>query len=100
MREAWRELMFADEDQVAKRSRDPVAPAKRSAAALNKIATQTLADHTKAHSFATLLAELSMIVRNTCRSRNATPATPTIQLTTLANAKQRRAFELLDKIRL
>lgn len=27
MREAWRELMFADEDQEAKASRDPVAPA-------------------------------------------------------------------------
>jgi hypothetical protein len=30
MREAWRELMFADEDQAAKSSRDPVAPAQRS----------------------------------------------------------------------
>ena len=30
MREAWRELMFADTDQQAKATRDPVAPAKRS----------------------------------------------------------------------
>jgi hypothetical protein len=31
MREAWRELMFADTDQAAKATRDPVAPAERSA---------------------------------------------------------------------
>ena len=31
LREAWRELMFADTDQAAKAARDPVAPAKRSA---------------------------------------------------------------------
>jgi transposase len=31
MREAWRELMFADTDQAAKATRDPVAPARRSA---------------------------------------------------------------------
>ena len=30
MREAWRELMFADVDQAAKATRDPVAPAERS----------------------------------------------------------------------
>ena len=31
MREAWRAMLFADEDQAAKLQRDPVAPAKRSA---------------------------------------------------------------------
>ena len=31
LREAWRELMFADTDQQAKATRDPVAPAMRSA---------------------------------------------------------------------
>ena len=31
MREAWRALLFADEDQTAKPQRDPVAPATRSA---------------------------------------------------------------------
>ena len=36
MREAWRELMFADPDQQAKATRDPVAPAKRSQAALGQ----------------------------------------------------------------
>jgi hypothetical protein len=39
MREAWRELMFADPDQEAKATRDPVAPATRSNAARAKIAS-------------------------------------------------------------
>ncbi len=71
MREAWRELMFADTEQKAKATRDPVAPAKRSAAALRKVASHTLDDGTPAHSFSTLLAELATIVRNTCRTPNA-----------------------------
>jgi hypothetical protein len=33
VREAWRELMFADTEQQAKATRDPVAPAERSASA-------------------------------------------------------------------
>src|SRR5690606_38574937 len=37
MREAWRELLFADEDTQAKLSRDPVAPAQRSDEALRKV---------------------------------------------------------------
>ena len=68
MREAWRELMFADTDQQAKATRDPVAPARRSKAALAKVARHTLDDGTPAHSFATLLDELATIVRNTCRT--------------------------------
>src|SRR6201997_3261857 len=66
MREAWRELMFADPDQQAKATRDPVAPTKRSAAALAKALHHTLDDGTPAHSFCTLMAELGSIVRNTC----------------------------------
>jgi hypothetical protein len=44
MREAWRELMFADEDLQRKKHRDPVAAAVRSDAALEKITRRTLAD--------------------------------------------------------
>jgi hypothetical protein len=66
MREAWRELMFADENLQAKRHRDPVAAAKRSEACLEKVATRTLKDGSPVHSFRTLLDELSTIVRNTC----------------------------------
>ncbi len=98
MREAWRELMFADTDQSAKATRDPVAPAKRSKAALAKASRHTLDDGTPAHSFATLLDELSTIVRNTCRTPNAQPDTPTFQVLTTPNSKQQRAFELLQQI--
>ena len=45
MREAWAsELMFADYDQPAKATRDPVAPAQRSEAAMKKVARLTLDD--------------------------------------------------------
>ena len=36
MREAWRELMFADTDQQAKATRDPVAPAQRCEAGIGQ----------------------------------------------------------------
>ena len=42
MREAWRELMFADTDQAAKAMRDPVAPVQRSQATLDKVAATGL----------------------------------------------------------
>ncbi|MEO8133833.1 MAG: hypothetical protein ABI831_07660 [Betaproteobacteria bacterium] len=62
MREAWRELMFANIEQQAKATRDPVAPAKRSTAALTKMARHTLDDGTTAHSFRTVLDVLSTVV--------------------------------------
>lgn len=100
MREAWRELMFADTDQQAKATRDPVAPAKRSKAAQAKAARHTLDDGTPVHSFATLTAELATIVRNTCRPPKAGPDAPTFEVLTTPNAKQQRALELIQQIRL
>ena len=100
MREAWRELMFADTEQEAKAVRDPVAPARRSRAALAKAARHTLDDGTPAHSFSTLMAELATIVRNTCRTPQAAPDAPTFEVLTTPNAKQQRAFELIQQIRL
>ena len=98
MRDAWRELMFADTDQQAKAVRDPVAPATRSEAALIKVARHTLDDDSPVHSFGTLLAELATIARNTCRSPMAAENTPTFDILTSANAKQRRAMDLLQQI--
>ena len=95
MREAWRELMFADIDRQAKALRDPVAPAKRSQAALAKVAHHALDDGTPVHSFATLLGELATIVRNTCRTPHAETGMPTFEVITTANSKQQRALELL-----
>jgi len=99
MLEAWRALLFADEDQKAKKERDPVAPAKRSEAALGKAATKRINDDTGAHSFRTLLTELAGIVRNTCRRPGAEPSEPTFRITTTPNPKQARALALLDTIR-
>lgn len=100
MREAWRELMFADPDQRAKATRDPVAPAKRSKTAMLKVARHALDDGTPAHSFATLMAELATIVRNTCRAPNAAPDAPTFEVLTTPNAQQQRALNLIQQIRL
>jgi len=98
MREAWRDLMFADADQDAKATRDPVAPAKRSKAALAKITTHTLEDGTPVHSFSTLLDELATIVRNTCRTPHAGTNAPTFDVVTSPNPKQKRALELIQQI--
>ena len=100
MSEAWRGLVFADEDQQRHAERDPVAPATRSDGALLKVATKLLADGSPAHSFRTLLNELATIVRNTCRRRNAQADEPTFQLDTTPNAKQREALDLIRAIQL
>jgi hypothetical protein len=98
MREAWRALLFADEDLKAKTQRDPVAPAKRSAAAMRKAATHALDDGSQAHSFRTLLEELSTIVRNTCQPCSGVTAALTFQMTTTPNPTQLRAIQMLHAI--
>ena len=98
MREAWRELMFADTDQAAKATRDPVAPARRSASAQHKAATKQLDDEQPAHSFATLLAEMATLVRNTCRTPSAGADAPTFEVLTTPTAHQQRAMALLQTI--
>jgi transposase len=55
-------------------------------------------DGTPAHSFSTLLAELSTIVCNACRSPQAEQDAPSFATTTLANAKQQRAMALIRQI--
>ena len=99
MREAWRPLLFADEDQEAKRMRDPVAPAQRSAGAEEKAFTRRLPDGSLAHSFRTLLEHLATIVRNTCRTPGAKATASTFQIVTTPSPSQRRALELIDAIR-
>ena len=98
LREAWRELMFADEDLLAKSTRDPVAPAQRSAAAQRKVRERTLEDGCVVHSFHTLLSELSTIVRNTSRTPGAGVDAQSFELTTVASAWQQRALELVRQI--
>lgn len=98
MKEAWRALLFSDEDQQAKKTRDPVAPAKRSVKALAKVHSRRLEDGTEAHSFHTLLESLSTIVRNTCRRNGAQPSERCFTMTTTPNAEQKRALDLIDAI--
>ncbi|HEY8907136.1 MAG TPA: IS1634 family transposase [Rhodoferax sp.] len=99
MRQAWAELMFADEDQTAKLTRDPVAPAKRSQAAMKKVQSRTLGDGTPVHSFQTLLKVLEGVVRNICRASDADKDTPDFELTTTPNEQQKHALELIGKIK-
>ncbi|NEX21370.1 hypothetical protein G3480_13785 [Thiorhodococcus mannitoliphagus] len=63
MSEAWWAFLFVDEDQARLAERDPVAPATRSETAFEKAASKQLADGSPAHSFRTLLHELSAIER-------------------------------------
>ena len=100
MLEAWRELMFADTEQAIKATRDPVAPAKRSASAQVKAASHTLVDGSPVHSFVTLMAELATIVRNTCRAPHAGPDAPTFEVLTTPGSTHQRAFALIQQIQL
>ena len=100
MIEAWRPLLFADEDQEAKAVRDPVAPAKRSEAAMRKVYTKRLDDGSAVHSVQTLLGHLAAIVRNTCRCCGAERNDSTFDMDTTPDAKQRQALDLLKTISL
>ena len=100
MRDAWRELMFTDEDQAPKLTRDPVAPAKRSDAAMKKVLSRTLDDGSPVHSFQTLMAQLQTIVRNTCCTQKCAADAPTFELVTTPTEKQKRALELIAQIKL
>ncbi len=95
MCKAWRRLLFADEDQARLAERDPVAPTTRSEAALAKVASKWLADGSPAHSFRTLLNELSTIIRNPCRRKNVSVGEATFNIDTTPNPKQQAALDLL-----
>lgn len=99
MREAWRSILFCDEDQLAKDTRDPVAPAVRSELAIGKVASKRLEDGTAAHSFRTLLTDLAMITRSTFAPTGASEAGQTFTMTTEPSPQQERALKLLESIR-
>jgi transposase len=99
MIEAWARFTFKDEaGNETVRLADPVAPARRSQAALAKVKTRTLPDGTPAMSFTRLLAHLATIVRNTMRPRNARPGEATFTLTTRPTPKQQQALDLIAAI--
>ncbi|MGH8990527.1 MAG: IS1634 family transposase [Acidimicrobiia bacterium] len=89
LRRAWAPQCFTDEHTPQRD--DPVAPARRSAAALAKASRQRTSDGETIHSLATLFDELATLTRNTIvygggiRIDQLAVPTPT----------QRRAFELI-----
>ena len=99
MMEAWRPMLYADEDQKAKDFRDPVAPAKRSESAMKKIRIKRLDDGSRVYSFRNLLGHLGAIVRATCRCLDERDTSATFTMITRRNPKQQKAFDLLHTIR-
>ena len=99
MIQAWAPLTYADEAGTSPaRERDPVAPARRSKAALAKAHTRQLPDGSAVMSFQRLLAHLGSIVRNSVRPIGVRAGLPSFTLTTRPNPKQARAYELLGTI--
>lgn len=93
LRQAWRELTFADEHPP--HQPDPVAKARRSPAADRKAATKTTSISSIAHTVRDLLAELATQTRNTIR---VTDSPATFTKTTQPTPLQARALELADTI--
>ena len=60
--------------------------------------TKRLDDDSIVHSFRTLLDDLAGIVNNLCRCSGLGPDAPTFTMTTLPNARQQRALQLLQSI--
>jgi len=101
MQEALRPLTFADEEIHENRTtRDPVAPAERSAAAKRKASRKRLDDGTPVRGYRAVLEDLATIVRNTSRRPGAAEDEPPIYLDTAPSPAQQRAFDLLATIKL
>ena len=99
MLEALRPLLFADEDKIAKQTRDPVAPAKRSIKAIEKVTSKRLEDGTTVHSLRTLLYHMSTITRDTCAQKLQNAENYTFVIDTKPNPKQQRIYELCRGIK-
>jgi hypothetical protein len=91
LRRAWASLCFTDEAPPPRD--DPVAPARRSPAALRKASRQATVEGDVVHSFRTLLEHLATLARADISLRDSG-----VHLQKLAQPTptQRRAFELLD----
>jgi hypothetical protein len=85
-------MLFGDETPREPRE-DVVSPKKPSPSAARKARTKKTLDGAPVHSFQTLLAHLSTIVRNSIRPNLA--GAPAWQQETELSALQQRAFDLL-----
>jgi len=90
LRRAWAELTFTDEERPT--PTDPVAPARRSAAAAKKAARKENADEVTVTSFGDLLEHLGTLTRNDVVFAGSKAVVPML---TGSTPTQRRAFELL-----
>ena len=99
MNEAWRPLLFCNEDQAAKNRRDPVAPSLRSKDAMKKVASRRLEDESTVHSFTTLIQRLAGIVRNICYIP-ASKSGATFEIVTTPDKTQQRALSLVEAIKM
>ena len=96
--EAWRSMLFSDEEAWTRCRTDPVAPAVRSDAALRKVATRVTENGEPVHSFRTLLDDLGSIVCNLCRRKGAPDTEPEFEIVTQPSPLQKRALDLIDGI--
>lgn len=94
LRQAWTPLTFTDEQRPE--PTDPVAPARRSAAADRKAASKTTSDDLPVHDFSSLLNHLATLTRNQVRFL-AGDDQPVVEQLALPTLIQRRAFELLGR---
>lgn len=90
---AWAPLLFRDEARPE--PDDPVAPAQRSAAALDKARTGRSPDGSAVHSYRTLLADLATLTRNRVVPAGA-PDDAAFEITATPTPLQARALSLLD----
>ena len=90
LKAAWKPLLFTDEDRPT--NPDPVAKAVRSADAQHKAQTKRTTTGEPAHSYHTLLAELSTQTRNTTRLAGSTA---TFNKLTQPTPLQAHAHELI-----
>lgn len=95
LRQAWKSLLFADEElDQDRRLRDPVAPAQASASARRKKKTHQTGSGLEAQSFRTLLAHLGTRSRSTCVVAGDPSGTPFLQVSE-ADAVQAQALRLI-----
>lgn len=91
LREAWAPLLFKDETPPV--PSDPVAKATRSQGAQRKARTKRTSTGERAHSYKSLISELSTLTRNTIRLADAAA---TFQKLAEPNTVQARALELAE----
>lgn len=98
MQEAWRSLLFFDEEAWTRECTDPVAPAKRSRSADEKACQKVTPAGHPVHSFRTLVDDLASIVCNRCRRRGAGDDEPLIEMETKPTELQKAALDLLTQV--